>query len=220
MGIKVIITGATGLVGEGILLACLQQAAVQEVLLVSRRSYGLQHPKLKECLVTDFFQLDAFKEQLQGYDACFYCAGISSNGMDEAAYTHITYDTAMHFAQTLLHINPEMVFNHVSGAHSDSSEKGRVMWARVKGKTENALMRLPFKAVYNFRPGLMKPLPEQKNIKGYYKIIAWMYPFLILLFPKQGILLQEMAVAMINSVLKGYNKQVLEVKDIKLLAQL
>src|SRR5271168_2968449 len=160
--LRVIITGATGFVGEGVLFECLEHPAIEQVLLVSRKPYGLAHPKVRECIVPDFLDLDAVTGQLTGYDACFYCAGISSRGMSEANYSRITYDTTMHFAQKLAGLNPQMTFCHVSGSLTDSSEKGRVMWARVKGKTENALMRLPFKKVYNFRPGFMRPTPGQQ----------------------------------------------------------
>lgn len=219
MGIKVIITGATGLVGEGVLLECLENPEVQEVLMVNRRPYNLQHAKLKECIVADFFKLDEVQDQLTGYDTCFYCAGISSAGMNEQAYTRITYDTPLFFAGKLASLNPGMIFNHVSGGHTDSSEKGKVMWARVKGKTENALMRLPFKKVYNFRPGFMKPTAGQQNVKGHYKVINFLFPVLVFLFPKHGITLKEVGLAMINSVLKGYSKPVLEVTDIRILAK-
>jgi len=179
----------------------------------------MQHPKLKECIVPDFLNLDQFTDQLTGYDACFYCAGISSRGLKEPEYSHITYDTAIHFAQKLVSLNPGMVFSHVSGALTDSSEIGSIMWARVKGKTENALMRLPFKMVYNFRPGFMKPTPGQKNVKSYYKIISWLYPVLRAVFPNQVSTMGEVGQAMINSVLKGYSKQILEIKDVKVLAK-
>jgi uncharacterized protein YbjT (DUF2867 family) len=218
MNIKVILTGATGMVGEGILLECLDHPAVTAVLMVNRRPSGRQHPKLKECIVPDFFNLSAFTDQLTGYDACFYCAGVSSVGMKEPEYTRITYDTTLHFAQELVRLNPNMVFNYISGAATDSSEKGRIMWARVKGRTENALTRLPFKGVYNFRPGFMRPTPGQQNIKGIYKVIGGLYPLLRVLLPNQVSTLQEVGLAMINSVLFGYSKQTLEIKDIKLLA--
>src|SRR5215210_6319086 len=133
--IKVIITGATGMVGEGVLLECLQNEQVSEVLIVSRRHYDLTHPKLKELIVPDFFRLEDFWEQLTGYDACFYCAGVSSIGMNEAKYTRITYDTTLHAARVLFRFNPKLVFNFVTGAHTDGTEKGKMMWARVKGKT-------------------------------------------------------------------------------------
>ena len=219
MEIKVIITGATGMVGEGVLLECLLHPQVKEVLVIGRKPYsGQKHPKLKECIVPDFFNIDSIENQLTGYDACFYCAGISSRGMNEADYSYITYDTTLHFANKLTTLNPEMVFSHISGSHTDSSEKGSVMWARIKGKAENALMKLPFKKVYNFRPGFMKPTKGQVNIKGYYKIIALLYPLLRLLMPGLVSNLKEVGLAMINSVLKGYSKSVLEIKDIKILA--
>jgi uncharacterized protein YbjT (DUF2867 family) len=219
MEIKVIITGATGLVGEGVLFECLDHPDIKQVLMVNRKPYDAKHPKLKELIVPDFFELDKFSDQLTGYDACFYCAGISSNGLKEAEYSHITYDTTLYFAQTLVNINPDMVFSHISGSHTDSSEKGKIMWARVKGKTENALMKLPFKKVYNFRPGFMKPTPGQKNVKSLYKFIGSLYPVLRLLFPNNVSTMSEVGQAMVNSVLKGYPKQILEVKDIKLLAK-
>jgi uncharacterized protein YbjT (DUF2867 family) len=219
MEINVIITGATGLVGEGVLFECLAHPAVKQVLIVTRKPYNLTHPKLKICIVSDFFRLDEVSDQLTGYDACFYCAGISSRGMSEADYSHITYDTALHFANTLAKLTPKMVFSHVSGSHTDGSENGKIMWARVKGKTENALMKLPFKKVYNFRPGFMKPTTGQKNVKGYYKVISWLSPLLKLIFPGQVSTMQEVGMAMINSVLKGYPKPILEIKDIKALAK-
>lgn len=218
MEFKVILTGATGMVGEGVLLACLQHPNVKQVLIVGRKSSGRQHPKLKECIVPDFFSLEDFEDQLTGYDACFYCAGISSNGLKEAAYRRITYDTTLHFAEKLLSLNPHMIFSHISGSHTDSSEKGRVMWARVKGKTENALIAMPFKAVYNFRPGFMKPIEGQQNVKGYYKVIVALYPLLKTIIPAQLLTLDEVGLAMINSVWRGYDKSVLEIKDIKTLA--
>src|SRR6478672_2430745 len=135
--IKVIITGATGMVGEGILFECLQNPAVSEVLIINRKHYELQHQKLKELIVPDFFQLNTVADRIAGYDACFFCAGISSIGMKEEKYRHITYDTTLSFANALLEVNKNMVFTYVSGSHTDSTEKGSSMWARVKGKTEN-----------------------------------------------------------------------------------
>jgi uncharacterized protein YbjT (DUF2867 family) len=217
MELKIIITGATGMVGEGVLLECLQHADVKEVLMVNRKPFNLKHSK--ECIVPDFFYLDEFKNQLKGYDACFFCAGISSAGMNEAEYTRITYDTTLHVANTLISVNPNMIFDFISGSHTDSSEKGKIMWARVKGKTENALMSLPFKKVYNFRPGLMKPTSGQKNVKGFYKVLGALYPFFLFLFPNNVSTMQEVGQSMINSVTRGYSKQILEVEDIKILAK-
>ena len=210
--IKVIITGATGMVGEGVLLECLQNERVSEILMVNRRHYDLNHSKLKELIAPDFFKIEDFSERLKGYDACFYCAGISSVGVKEERYTKVTFDTTLHFANVLLQLNPGMVFNFVTGSHTDSSEKGKIMWARVKGKTENALMRLPFKGQYNFRPGFMKPFKEQKNVKAFFKPVIFLFPKL---FPGRSLTMQEVGRAMIRTVTDGYRKQILEVGDIK-----
>ena len=213
--IKVIITGATGMVGEGVLFECLQNEQVAEVLIVSRRHYELQHPKLKELLVPDFFKLDTFAENIKGYDACFFCAGISSVGKNEAVFTHLTYDTTIAFAQSLLRVNENMVFTYISGAKTDTSEKSRMMWARVKGKTENDLAKLPFKSEYNFRPGVMKPFADQKNWKPAVKLVVKIIQFIS---PKSVLTLQEVGRAMIHAVTIGYPKNVLEVADIRQLA--
>jgi uncharacterized protein YbjT (DUF2867 family) len=215
-GIKVIITGATGMVGEGVLFECLQNAKVSEVLIVSRRHYEMQHPGLKELIVPDFFQLHQFASSIKDYDACFFCAGVSSVGMKEDKYTHVTYDTTMAFAKALVEVNNNMVFTYVSGSHTDSSEKGRSMWARVKGKTENDLGKLPFKAVYNFRPGVMLPFPGQRNWKSAYKFIA---KFFKAVSPKSVLTIQEVGRAMINAATLGYSKNILEIKDIKELSK-
>ena len=215
-GIKIIITGATGMVGEGILFECLRNTGVAEVLILNRRHYELQHPKLKELIVPDFFKLDNYAEQVTGYDACFFCAGISSVGMKEDKFRHITYDTTLAFAKSLLKANSSMVFTYVSGSQTDSTEKGRVMWARVKGKTENDLAALPFKAEYNFRPGVMLPFPDQKNWKTVYK---WIVKFMRVLSPKSVLTMQQVGRAMINTVTKGYAKNILEIKDIRELAE-
>jgi uncharacterized protein YbjT (DUF2867 family) len=217
--LKVIITGSTGMVGEGVLLECLEHPAIEQVLMVNRKPYPANHPKLRECIVPDFLDPNAFSSQLTGYDACFYCAGVSSAGMSESDYSRITYDTTIRFAQKLASLNPQMTFIYVSGALTDSSEKGRVMWARVKGKTENALAACGFSKVYNFRPGFMKPTPGQRNIKWYYKIIGGLYPPLRAFLPNQVSTMQEVGLAMINSALKGYPKQILEIKDINSLAK-
>jgi uncharacterized protein YbjT (DUF2867 family) len=210
--IKLIITGATGMVGEGVLLECLQNESVAEVLIVNRRHYDLEHPKLKELIAPDFLRIEDFAEQLKGYDACFYCAGISSIGLKEEAYTKITYDTTLHFATVLSGLNPNMVFDFVTGKYTDSTEKGRSMWARVKGKTENALMKLPFRGQYNFRPGFMKPFKEQKNVKAIFKPFIFLFPKL---FPGGSLTMQEVGRAMIHTVTRGYHKQILEVSDIR-----
>jgi hypothetical protein len=214
--IKVIITGATGMVGEGVLLECLQNDLVSQILMVNRRHYELKHPKLKELIVPDFFKIEDFSEQLKEYDACFYCAGISSVGVSEERYTKVTFDTTLHSANVLSQLIPGMVFNFVTGSHTDSTEKGKLMWARVKGKTENSLMKLPFKGQYNFRPGFMKPFKEQKNVKAFFKPFIFLYPRL---FPGSSLTMREVGRAMIKTVTDGYRKQILEVADIKELAK-
>jgi len=213
---KVIITGTTGMVGEGVLLECLANPEVERVLAVSRRSCGHAHPKLSECLVPDFRDLTGVRAQLSGYDACFYCAGVSSVGMKEDDYAAITYETPLRFAETLLELNPGLVLVHVSGAHTDGREQGKVMWARVKGKAENALSRLPFKAVYHFRPSLMKPAAGQKHIKRAYRALLVFYPLMNLFFP--GLELERVGRAMLRAVKHGAPKRVLEAKDIGELA--
>ena len=213
---KVILTGATGMVGEGVLLECLDNPKVDRVLSVSRRSCGRTHAKLSECLVPDFRDVSAVRERLSGYDACFYCAGISSVGLTEEQYTTITYETPLRFAEALLALNPGMVFCHLSGASTDSTEAGRMMWARVKGRAENALLRLPFGAVYNFRPGLMKPAAGQRNVKGVLKAVSVLYPVLRRL--TTGLTMSEVGQAMIHAAAGGAPKGVLEAEDMQRLA--
>ena len=216
MALKVIITGATGMVGEGVLFECLQNPKVSEVLIVNRKHYELQHPKLNELIVPDFLQLHKYAVQITGYDACFFCAGVSSVGKKEEKYTHMTYDTTLAFANDVLAVNSNMTFCYVSGSHTDSTEKGKIMWARVKGRTENTLMKLSFKAEYNFRPGAMLPFDGQKNWKAIYKFIVTLIKFVS---PKNIITMHELGQAMINAATVGYSKPVLEISDIKALAK-
>ncbi len=211
MEIKVIITGATGMVGEGVLLTCLEHPGIKEVLIVNRKHLDLQHSKLKELIVPDFLQVEKYADQLKGYDACFFCAGISSVGMAEEKYTRITYDTTVHFAKVLSGIDNNMVFIYVSGSHTDSTEQGKIMWARVKGRTENALTSIPFKGVYNFRPGGMRPYPGQKNSKMIYTVLVGLIGFFA---PKIICSLEELGTAMINAVTKGYRTSTIEIADI------
>jgi hypothetical protein len=215
-GIKVIITGATGMVGEGVLFECLHNAIVNQILMINRRHYECNNPKLKELIVPDFFQLEQFADSIKGYDACFFCAGVSSVGMKENRYTRITYDTTLSFAKTVLAYNPGMIFTYVSGQGTDSSEKGRLMWARVKGRTENDLMKLPFKGQYNFRPGAMLPFEGQKNWKAVYKFIV---KAIKVFAPKKILTMQEVGRAMINAATTGYPKSILEIQNIKELAR-
>ena len=218
MKIKTIISGATGMVGEGVLIECLNHPDVEQVLVINRKPGGVSHAKLREIIHTEFFNLAPIESQLIGYNACFFCLGVSSVGMSEEDYKHVTYDLTLNIARLLARSNPEMTFCYVTGAGTDSSEQGRLAWARVKGATENALMRL-FKKSYMFRPGFMRASPGQKNIKSYYKLFAWLYPIGRALYPAGFCTLQEVGRAMINAVSKGYPKQILNVKDIVKLAK-
>ena len=213
-----IITGATGMVGEGVLLECLCNPVVKQILVINRKPGGISHPKLREVIHADFFNLAPIEQQLVGYTACFFCLGISSVGISKEEYKRVTYDLTLNVGQVLAKLNPDMAFCYVTGAGTDSSEQGSVAWARVKGATENALMRL-FKHAYMFRPGFMKATPGQKNIKSFYTYLAWMYPLGRKIYPAGFCTLQEVAKAMINIVNKKYPSQVVEVKDIVKLAK-
>ena len=219
MKIKAIITGATGMVGEGVLMEALAHPDVEKVLVINRKSCGVAHPKLTEILHSNFHDLSPVADQLTGFNACFFCLGVSSVGMKKDVYYSLTYTLTMHMAEILSKQNSDMTFCYVSGAGTDSSEKGRLSWARVKGKTENDLMKLPFKKVYAFRPGFMLPEKGAKNAHGYYAVFRILYPGLRAIFPGFVSTLKVVATGMINSVLKGYEKPVLEVKDIVELAK-
>lgn len=211
---KVIITGTTGMIGEGVLLECLNNPQLTEVLSVSRKPTGKTHPKLQEYIVPDFLSLPVPDERLQGYDACFYCAGVSAVGMKEDDYKRITYDSTMHFARALMP-KPQMAFVYVSGGGTDSSEQGRMMWARVKGKTENDLAKLPFKQVFGFRIGLVKPAAGQQHVLPYYKYFAWLIPAVKALAPNMYSTMQEVAEAMIWFSKNGHHSNVVSVRDIR-----
>ena len=216
--LRVIITGASGMVGEGVLHECLKSDLVKEVLVLGRRACGTTHPKVKELLHSNFHDISAIADELKDYDACFFCAGVSSVGKKEDEFYHLTYTLTMHVAETLAKQNSNMTFCYVSGAGTDSSEKGRLMWARVKGKTENDLTKLPFAQVYNFRPGIIESLPGMKNTIKLYKYFKWLI-LLVNLSSKKGVVsLAEIGQAMLKVATKGYKKQILEVKDIKELA--
>ena len=217
MTISVIITGATGMVGEGVLLECLADARVGRVLVINRKASGMRHPKLVEVIHADFLDLSAIQPQLVGYDACFFCLGVSSVGMSEAHYKRVTQDLTLEFGRTLARLNPDMTFCYVTGKGTDSSERGKVMWARVKGATENELLRL-FPRGVMFRPGMMRATPGQKNLKIWYHLIAWIYPVGRALWPSAFCTLREVAQAMINAATTGSSRRVLEVPDIVTLA--
>lgn len=214
---KILLTGATGMVGEGVLRQCLESPNISEVLAITRKTSGIDHPKFKEFICKDFFNLSEIEDRLKDYDACFFCAGISSLGVQEKRYHRITYDMTLHFAKTLEEVAPQLVFCYISGAGTDSSEKGKLMWARVKGKTENDLLKLELK-VFNFRPAFMKPRKEAKHAPAFYKYIGWLHKVGEKLFPQYFCTTDELAMAMIKVAQNGYPKHILEVSDMKKLA--
>jgi hypothetical protein len=207
------------MVGEGVLLECLVDPDVEKVLVIGRRTCNVDHPKLRELILLDFSDLSPFRGLLVDYNACFFCLGVSSVGMKEDKYRKLTYDLTLQFADAVLNENPEMTFCYVSGAGTDSSEKGRSMWARVKGKTENDLLKMPFRKAYMFRPGYMQPTQGLRNTLKGYKYISWSYPFLRAVFPGSVSTLRELGQAMINAARTFPDKSVLEVKDIVALAR-
>lgn len=214
MKIRAIITGATGMVGEGVLHECLKHPAVEQVLVLGRRSCGVSHPKLKELLHTDFLDLSPVEAQLAGYNACYFCLGVSSVGMNAETYRRLTYDLTLHIGGVLARKSPGMTFCYVSGSGTDSTEQGRLAWARVKGKTENDLLKLFPRTAYMFRPGYIQPTKGLKNTQKLYRLFAWAYPLWKTLFPKYVSTLREAGLAMIGVTLHGYEKPVLEVPDI------
>jgi len=214
---KVIITGATGMVGEGVLLECLANKSVIDILVINRRPCGVTHAKLKEIIHGNFHDLSPIENELTGYDACFFCAGVSSVGMKEEQYKILTYDLTLHVAQTLSKLNSHMVFCYVSGKGTNAN--GSMMWQKVKGNTENDLLKLPFKAVYNFRPSIIEPVKGQQNTLKIYSYLGWLMPVIKIVSPSNICSLKDIAAAMINTVDKGYEKHILEVKDIVALAK-
>jgi uncharacterized protein YbjT (DUF2867 family) len=220
--VKAIVFGATGMVGQGVLLECLEHADVSAVLAVVRSSCGVEHEKLSEVIHSDFLDYSSIEHQIAGFDACFFCLGVSAAGMSEAGYHRMTYEFAVAAAEMLVRQNPDMTFCYVSGAGTDSSERGRSMWARVKGKTENHLMRLPFKASFMFRPAYIQPLKGIKSKTRVYRMIYTVmgpfYPLLKTLFPKYVTTTEKVGRAMIRVARDGYARQVLENSDINTLA--
>ncbi len=218
---KVILFGTTGMVGQGVLRECLLSPDVESVLSIVRSPGVQKHEKLTELVHKDFFDFSTIKGKLAGYDACFFCLGVSSAGMKEPDYHHITYDITMDAAKTLVSENPQMTFIYVSGTGTDSTEKGRIMWARVKGKTENDLMKLPFKASYMFRPGFIQPLhgikSKTKLYQALYTVVAPFYPIYRPFFSKVITTTEQVGKAMIKVAKDGAPKQKLENPDINLL---
>jgi uncharacterized protein YbjT (DUF2867 family) len=215
---KVILFGATGMVGQGVLRECLLDPDVELVTTVGRSATGQQHLKLKEVVHTDLWDFSALESELTGFDACFFCLGVSAAGMKEADYARVAYAITMAAAETLSRLNPQMTFIYVSGAGTDSSEQGRMMWARVKGKTENALLRLPFKAAYMFRPGFIQPLHGIRSKTAAYRVLYTLatplLPVFRWAFPNSILTTKQIGRAMLEVTRNGAPKRVLESKDI------
>jgi len=219
---RIVIFGATGMVGQGVLRECLLDADVEQVTAVGRTPLAQSDPKLGQVLLADLYQPQTIVEQLKGYDACFFCLGMSSSGKSEAIYRRETYDMTLGIAKLLAAQSPDMTFTYVSGAGTDSTEKGRVMWARVKGRTENDLQKLPFASLYLFRPGIIVPLHGIESKTASYRIFyRWSKPLLNLarkLFPQQVLTTEILGKAMLNAARGGKGRYILESKDINLLA--
>ena len=215
---KVILLGATGMVGQGVLRECLLDPEVETVLAIGRNATAQQHEKLRGIVHNDLSDLSAIEGKLSGYDACFFCLGVSAVGMTEEAYRRVTYDLTISVAGTLARLNPAMTFIYVSGSGTDSTERGRLMWARVKGKTENALLQMPFKAVYMFRPGYIQPLhgfrTKTKWYGAVYAMVGPLYPIWKVLFPKYVTTTECLGRAMLKVAKRGAPKSVLENQDI------
>lgn len=215
---KVVIFGATGMVGQGVLRECLLAADVHSILSIVRSATGREHPKLRELVHNDFFDFSTVEDQLSGLDACFFCLGVSSAGMSEEKYRRITYDLTIAAARTLARLNPSMTFIYISGAGTDSTEHGRTMWARVKGQTENALLSMPFRAAYMFRPGVIVPLhgiqSKTRAVQLFYSLSGPVLPWLQRQWPNQITTTEKLGRAMLKAAKQGAPKQVLETSDI------
>jgi uncharacterized protein YbjT (DUF2867 family) len=215
--VNVLLFGATGMVGRGVLRECLLASDVERVVAVGRTATGESHPKLREIVRSDLFDLAPIEKELSGFDACFFCLGVSSAGMKEADYRRVTYDLTLAVARTLARVNPGMTFVYVSGMGTDSTEKGRSMWARVKGATENALLALPLKS-YMFRPAIIQPLhgirSKTKLYDVFYTALAPLVPVLTRALPKYATTTEQMGRAMLAVARNGAPKKVLESEDI------
>ena len=215
---RVILFGATGMIGQGVLRECLLDPEVERVLSIGRRSSGVTHAKLREIVNSDLTDLSAIGGELSGYDACFFCLGTSSAGMSEADYRHVTYDLTLAAAHAIAKQSPGLTFVYVSGTGTDSTEKGRTMWARVKGATENALLAMPFKAAYMFRPGYIQPThgirASSPGIRMMYAAPSPLYPVWKTVFPKYVTTTEEVGRAMLRVAREGAPKRLLENVDI------
>jgi uncharacterized protein YbjT (DUF2867 family) len=215
--VKVILFGATGMVGQGVLRECLLDPDVETVLAVGRTPTGQTHPRLQELIAQDLWNLNPVGEKLAGYNACFFCLGVSAAGMKAADYERLTYNLTLSVAAALLERNPAMTFIYVSGSGTDSTERTRMMWARVKGKTENALLRMPFKAAYMFRPGYIQPLHGVRTktnwYRAFYAVLAPLYP-LLKFVPKYVTTTECIGRAMLRVTREGFDRSILESRDI------
>lgn len=215
---KVILFGATGMVGQGVLSECLLDSEVESVLAIVRSATGQRHAKLQELVRENFFDFSDVAPRLAGYDACFFCLGVSAAGMSEADYQRVTYDVTLAAAKTLVELNPAMTFIYVSGAGTDGTERGRTMWARVKGRTENALLHLPFRGAYMFRPAVIRPGPgirsKTKSYRVLYGLFGPLLPLFKALFPGYVTTTEEVGRAMLEVAKHGAAKRVLESRDI------
>lgn len=215
---KVLLFGATGMVGQGVLRECLLDSEVSEVVTIGRTATGVHNPKLREIVHRDMFDYGAIEAGLTGFDACFFCLGVSSFRMSEADYTHLTYDLTMAAAETLARVDPALTFVYVTGAGTDSTERGRTMWARVKGRTENALLRLPFRAAFMFRPGAILPMHGVRSktalYQAVYSLARPVMPFLQRTFPDAIVTTEQVGRAMLAVAKKGAPSPVLESRDI------
>ena len=218
---RVILFGASGMVGQGVLRECLTDPGVTEVVAVVRSPLGASNPKLREVIHQDFTDFSAIEGQLAGADACFFCLGVSSAGMSEHRYSRITYDYTMAAAYALVALNPAMTFTYVSGVGTDSTEQGRSMWARVKGRTENALLRLPFRS-FMFRPGFIQPLDGIRSRTPLYRALYWIAVPLVGLWkalaPESIVTTRDVGRAMLKVARDGYSKAILEPEDIQQLS--
>jgi uncharacterized protein YbjT (DUF2867 family) len=216
---NVLLFGATGMIGQGVLRECLLDPQVQLVQTVGRTATGARHPKLREIVRSDLWHYATIESDLSGFDACFFCLGVSSGGMKEEEYERLTYGITLAAAEALCRLNPQMTFIYVSGAGTDSSENGRIRWARVKGRTENALLRLPFTAAYMFRPGIIEPLYGIKSKTASYRVLYTLtkplLPWIRAAFPDHVLTTEQIGRAMLTVTRQGYPKRVLESKDIR-----
>ena len=210
------------MVGAGVLLECLDDPRVQSVLAIGRSPTGRSHPKLREILRTDFFSYDGLQSEFASCDACFFCLGVTSVGLDEAEYTRLTYDLTTAAARAMAAVNRNMTFCYVSGVGTDSTGRGRTMWARVKGTTENAIFALPFKAAFMFRPGFIQPVKGVRSKTAWYQavynVLAPVSPLLLRLAPNQVTTTARLGRAMIEVADRGFDERILHPREINALA--